>query len=163
MLRVHRNTSAPDYEHALLRALHGLSFAVPVPLIAADGATVVRGEVDGEPVTASLSREGLRVTAVLDFEVAGPGYRAMDLAAGLWSFGHHAWPGATDALRRGYLARLPLTDAEQHAVPELQLLREATSLVHWYGRHLEGLTTAADISARADRLLRVERGVRRDA
>jgi Ser/Thr protein kinase RdoA (MazF antagonist) len=264
VLRVHRNTSAPDYEHAVLRALGGLSFEVPVPLVAEDGATVVRGEVGGEVVTASLSRripgehprrgdvgraeacggalaeldealaeldpatlpsrhvwdgeltkvhprvadldvlvaslegtarreqvarifavvqpardlpqsiihadfgptnvlmEGPRVTAILDFEVAGPGYRAMDLAAGMWSFGHHEWPGATGAFRRGYVARLPLTDAEQNAVPDLQLLREATSLVHWYGRRLEGLTTAADITARADRLLQLERVSRVD-
>nr|WP_255512617.1 phosphotransferase [Kribbella steppae] len=265
VLRVHRNSAAPDYEHAVLRALGGLSFAVPVPLVAEDGSTVVRRVVGGEMVTASLSRripgehprrgdvvraefcgdalaeldealveldpatlpprhvwdgdltkvhprvadldelvaslegaerreqvarifavvqpardlpqsiihadfgptnvlmEGTRVTAILDFEAAGPGYRAMDLAAGLWSFGHHAWPGATDAFRHGYLARLPLTDAEQHAVPDLQLLREATSLTHWYGRHLEGLTTAADITARADRLLELERGLQNDA
>ncbi len=107
--------------------------------------------------------EGPRVTAVLDFEVAGPGYRAMDLAIGLWAFGHHDRPGATDAFRRGYLARLPLTDVEQDAVPDLQLLREATSLVHRYGRRLEGLTTAAEITARADRLLQVERGLQSDA
>jgi hypothetical protein len=35
-------------------------------------------------------------------------------------------------------------------------LREATSLVHWYGRHLEGRTTVADINGRFDRLLRLE-------
>jgi Ser/Thr protein kinase RdoA (MazF antagonist) len=265
VLRVHRNTDAPDYEHAVLRALEGLSFAVPVPLVAESGTTVARGEVDGEIVTASLSRriagehprrgdvaraeacgealaeldealarldpaalpkryiwdggltkvhprvpelgallasiegaerreevarilaaaqpardlplsiihadffpgnvlmEGPRVTAVLDFETAGPGYRAMDLAVGLWAFGHRDRPKATDAFRRAYLARLPLTDAEQHAVPELQLLREATSLMHRYGRHLEGLTTAADITARADQLRQLARGLPRDA
>ncbi|MFI7061591.1 phosphotransferase enzyme family protein [Kribbella sp. NPDC050124] len=253
VLRIYRNTTVPDYEHAVLRALGGLPFAVPVPIPADDGSTVVRREVDGELVTASLSRripgqhpqrgdvvqaeacgaalaeldealarldaktlpprnewdgdltkvhrrvpdpaaliaslggavrrervqrifaavqpkrdlprsiihadffptnvlmDGSRVMAILDFEVAGPAYRALDLAIGMVAFGR------ADAFRRGYLARLPLTDAEQRAVPELQLLREATSLVHWYGRHLEGLTTAADISARVDRLLELER------
>lgn len=101
--------------------------------------------------------DGLRVTAILDFEVAGPSYRAMDLAVGLWAFGND------DAFRRGYLARLPLTDAEQYAVPDLQLLREQASLVHWYGRHLEGLTTAAGITTRADRLLQLELALQRDA
>ncbi|WP_166679480.1 hypothetical protein [Kribbella pratensis] len=47
VLRIHRNPVAP-YEHAVLRALSGLSFAVPVPLPADDGSTVVRGELDGE-------------------------------------------------------------------------------------------------------------------
>ncbi|MEV0286135.1 MULTISPECIES: phosphotransferase [unclassified Kribbella] len=253
VLRIHRNTTVPDYEHAVLRALDGLSFAVPVPVPADDGSTVVRREVDGDLVTASLSRripgehprrgdvvqaeacgaalaeldealarldpqtlpprdewdgdltkvhrrvpdpgeliaslegavrreqvrwifaavqqqpdlprsiihadffptnvlmDGSRVTAILDFEVAGPMYRALDLSVGMAAF------DPADAFRRGYLARLPLTEAERRAVPELQLLREATSLVHWYGRHLDGLTTAADISARADRLLELER------
>ncbi|GAB2654674.1 phosphotransferase enzyme family protein [Kribbella swartbergensis] len=252
VLRIHRNTTASDYEHAVLRSLHGLSFGVPVPLVAEDGSTVVRAEVGGELVTASLSRrirgehprrgdleaaaacgealaeldaalarlegralpprnpwdgdlttvhprvtaldglletltdhreevarifsavqpprdlprsiihadigptnvlmDGDRVTGILDFEAAGPGYRAMDLAIGLWSFGRTDTQAAA-VFRRGYLARLDLTDAELNAVPDLQLLREATSLVHWYGRHLEGLTTPADITARATRLL----------
>ncbi len=264
VLRVHHNTTTPDYEHAVLRALDGLSFAVPAPIVSEDGATVVQGELDGQVVTASLSRripgkhprsgdvvqaeacgdalaeldaalakldpatlparkvwdgdltnlhsrvadlgelvasldgeerreqvarifavvqtardlpqsiihadyfptnvlmDGSRVTAVLDFEVAGPGYRAMDLAIGLGAFGSNN-PSAAAAFRRGYLARLPLTGAEQHSVPDLQLLREAASLVHWYGRHLQGLTTAADITTRADRLLQLELALQSDA
>jgi Ser/Thr protein kinase RdoA (MazF antagonist) len=264
VLRIHHNPTAPDYEHAVLRALDGLSFAVPVPMVTDDGVTVVRGELDGQAVTASLSRripgehprrgdvvraeacgealaeldealakldpatlparnvwdgdlttvhprvgdpaemlaslEGAkrreqvarifavvqtardlprsiihadyfptnvltdrsRVTAILDFEVTGPGYRAMDLAIGLGAFGSNN-RSAAEAFRRGYLARLPLTDAERYAVPDLQLLREATSLVHWYGRHLEGLTTAADITARADRLVHLERSLQQAA
>lgn len=249
VLRLYRNTTAHEYEHAVLRALDGLSFAVPVPVPAKDGSTVVRGacltrripgehpqpgevrqaEACGEALAeldealaglhepalpprndwlgdltkvhrrvsdlgellASIEdterRErvarifevvqpvrdlprniihadfwptnvlmvGDKVTGILDFETVGPGYRAMDLAIGLWSFGQGD-QAAADAFRRGYVARLSLTDAEQDAVPDLQLLREATSLVHWYGRHLEGLTTAADINTRIDRLLQLE-------
>src|SRR5690348_6301878 len=55
VLRIHRNAIPPTYEHAVLRALNGLSFAVPVP-VPADGETAVRGELDGETVLASLSR-----------------------------------------------------------------------------------------------------------
>ncbi|MGW7680285.1 phosphotransferase enzyme family protein [Kribbella sp. NPDC054772] len=248
VLRIYRN-AASAYEHAVLRALDGLSFAVPVPIPADDGATIVR-----EPVTASLSRRlpgehpdrddavqaaacgralaelddvlgqldpaglpasqmwdgdltaihprvpdlalviggvpvdhradverilrsvrprtdlprqiihgdfavtnvlmvGDRVTAILDFETAGPGYRAMDLAVGAYFFGQ---VGA--ALRHGYLERFPLSEAELEALPELELMREATSMVHWYGRYLDGLITAQDVAARADRLVRVATG-----
>ena len=258
VLRIHRNPVAP-YEHAVLRALSGLSFAVPVPLPADDGSTVVRGELDGEMVSASLSRRipgehpvrgdigraaasgaalaelddvlgrldpadlppgqmwdgdltaihplvpslgplidglpadcrdevariltgvrprtdlprqiihgdfapsnvlmvGDRVTAILDFETCGPGYRAMDLAVGRYFFSDFGHPTAAgEAFQRGYFDRFPLTQAELDSLPELELMREATSLVHWYGRHLSDLTTAEDVAARADRLLGLER------
>jgi Ser/Thr protein kinase RdoA (MazF antagonist) len=256
VLRIHRNPVAP-YEHAVLRALRGLSFAVPVPVPADDGSALVRGELRGEVVNASLSRripgehpargdalraeaagaalaelddvlgrldpadlppgrmwdgdlttihprvptigllvEGMpadrrdqvariltgirprtdlprqiihgdlaptnvlmvgdRVTAILDFETCGPGYRAMDLAVGGYFFGDFGRPtAASEAFHSGYLTRFALTDAELDALPELELMREATSLVHWYGRCLDGLTTARDIADRAERLLKV--------
>ncbi|MER7243718.1 phosphotransferase [Kribbella sp. NPDC000426] len=256
VLRIHRNPVAP-YEHAVLRALGGLSFAVPVPVPADDGSTVVRGELQGEVVSASLSRRipgehpvrgdavraraagaalaelddvlgrldpaglppgamwdgdlttihprvpslgplidgipadrraevariltgirprkdlprqiihgdfaptnvlmvGDRVTAILDFETCGPGYRAMDLAVGSYFFGNFGQPtAASEAFRRGYLSRYPLTDAELNALPDLELMREATSLVHWHGRYLDGLTTEQDIADRVERLLTV--------
>lgn len=81
---------------------------------------------------------GDQVTGILDLEFACPAYRAMDLATGLWSFGPDE--RATEAFRRGYLAVLPLTDAELNALPDLQRLREATGLVHRVGRHLDGHT-----------------------
>ena len=256
VLRIHRNPVAP-YEHAVLRALSGLPFAVPVPVLADDGSAMVQGELGGEAVTASLSRlipgehpirgdairaeacgaalaelddvlgrldpaelppgtmwdgdltaipprvpsiglllDGMpadrrdevarilagirprtdlprqiihgdfaptnvlmvddRVTAILDFETCGPGYRAMDLAVGSYFFGDFGRPTvASEAFRTGYLARFPLTYAELDALPELELMREATSLVHWYGRHRNGLTTMQDIADRVERLLTV--------
>ena len=48
VLRIHRNAITPTYEHAVLRALSGLSFAVPVP-VPADGETTARGELPGRP------------------------------------------------------------------------------------------------------------------
>ncbi len=69
--------------------------------------------------------------------------------------GDSGCPASPRAFQRGYLARCELTSAELAALPDLQLLREATSLVHWYGRRLEGLTSAADVVERADRLLRL--------
>jgi Ser/Thr protein kinase RdoA (MazF antagonist) len=99
---------------------------------------------------------GDRVTAILDFETCEPGYRAMDLAAGMYFFGNFGHPtAASEAFRAGYLTRFPLTAAELNAVPELELMGEATSLVHWYGRRLDGLTTEQDIADRVERLLTV--------
>jgi len=254
VLRVHRNAIDPTYEHAVLRALNGLSFAVPVP-VPVDGETAVRGELNGEMVLVSLSRRipgehpargdaaqaeacgralaeldhalsrldpaelpparvwdgdltnihprvpsidsviddvaaedradvariltgigprsdlprqlihgdfamanvlmaGDRVTAILDFETAGLGHRAMDLAIGRFFFGEVGHPSA--AFQRGYLDAFPLTDAELSALRELELMREATSLVHWYGRYVDGEITAENLADRVERLRRVK-------
>ncbi|HET6738825.1 MAG TPA: phosphotransferase [Kribbella sp.] len=251
VLRIHRNAIAPTYEHAVLQALTGLSFAVPVP-VPTGGETAIRGELYGKPVLASLSRRipgehpvrgddvraeacgralaeldhalarldpadlptsriwdgdlttvhprvpsldavingvprrdevarifdgirrrpdlpqqiihgdfaltnvlmsGDRVTAILDFETAGTGYRAMDLAVGRYFFGVPGSPST--AFQRGYVDAHPLTAVELAAVPELELMREATSLVHWYGRYVEGQTTAEDLADRVERLRHV--------
>ncbi|TCC35926.1 hypothetical protein E0H92_24835 [Kribbella speibonae] len=208
VLRIHRNGITPSYEHAVLRALSGLSFAVPVPVPVA-GETAVRGELHGRPVLASLSHripgehpargdapraeacgralaeldhalgrldetelpqppvwDGDltnihpcvpsidRVTAILDFETAGRGHRAMDLAVGRFFFGEVGRPSAP--FERGYLDVLPLTGAEVFVLRELELMREATSFVHWYGRYVEGQTTAEDLADRVERLRGVE-------
>lgn len=94
---------------------------------------------------------GDRVTGILDLEFACPGYRAMDLATGLWSFSKN--DQTTEAFRHGYLAELPLTDAELNALPNLQRLREATGLVHRVGRHLDGHTPTVELADRLTRLL----------
>jgi len=117
------------------------------------GPELPRQIVHGDLARSNVLMVGERVTGILDLEFVCPGYRAMDLAAGLWFFG--ADGPAAEAFQRGYLARCELTSAELAAVPDLRLLREATSLVHWYGRRLEGLTSAADVVERADRPLRL--------
>jgi Ser/Thr protein kinase RdoA (MazF antagonist) len=253
VLRIHRNAITPTYEHAVLRVVNGLSFAVPVP-VPADGETAIRGELNGETVLASLSHRipgehpvrgdsasaeacgralaeldhalsrldpaelppprvwdgdltkvhprvpsidhvidgvsaedrddvarilsgvgprsdlprqiihgdfattnvlmaGDRVTAILDFETAGPGHRALDLAVGRFFFGEVGHP--SEAFQRGYLEVFPLTEAELSALRELELMREATSLVHWYGRYVEGQITAENLADRVERLRRV--------
>lgn len=254
VLRIHRNGITPSYEHAVLRALSGLSFTVPVP-VPTGGETAVRGELHGRPVLASLSHRipgehpargdtrraeacgralaeldralgrldetelpqppvwdgdltnihpcvpsidrvidgvsaevrddvariltgiaprsdlprqiihgdfattnvlmaGDQVTAILDFETAGLSHRALDLAVGRFFFGEVGRPSV--AFQRGYLDVFPLTDAELSALRELELMREATSFVHWYGRYVEGQTTAGDIAGRVERLRGVE-------
>jgi Ser/Thr protein kinase RdoA (MazF antagonist) len=250
VLRVHLNSGLPDYEHAVLRALGDLSFAVPEPVVTRDGRTWVPygggvaslcrrivgehpvrsdarqaeacgralGELDvalagleglpvrkvwngdltqvhplvpsptelleevpavgevlarirprddlpvqvihGDFVVGNVLVVGDRVTGILDFEFAGPGYRAMDLETGLWSFDSDEWSTpkpwpVSDAFRRGYFEWLPLSDGEIAALPWLQVVREATSLVHWAGRYRAGLTSYDDLLGRGERLLQV--------
>lgn len=102
----------------------------------------------------NILMSGNRVTGILDLEFACPGYRAMDLATGLWSFSRDE--RTTEAFRRGYLAGLPLTDEELAALPDLQRLREATGLVHRVGRHQDGHTSAAELETRLTTLLALD-------
>ena len=94
-----------------------------------------------------------RVSGVLDFEVASPDIRAMDLAVGLWSFGlaarrsRNLW-SLVEAFARGYGRLTAPTPGEIDALPILLRLREATSLVHWFGRFRQGLATEAGIAER---------------
>jgi len=101
---------------------------------------------------------GNQVSGILDFEFASPGPRAMDVAIGLAAFGISTWRAIKDlriveAFVTGYQRRIPLTSVEIEALPDLLRLREATSLVHWIGRHDQGLATEHDILWRVDRLL----------
>jgi len=84
VLRIHRNKGFLDYEHAVLRALRGLSFAVPVPVPTVDGQSVVEGELDGQVVLASLARripgEHPQRGNVVQAEVCGRAYAELDRA-----------------------------------------------------------------------------------
>ncbi|MET9315254.1 phosphotransferase [Kribbella sp. NPDC003505] len=114
--------------------------------------------IHGDFALTNVLMVGDRVTAILDFETAGLGYRALDLAVGRYFFGEVGHPST--AFQRGYLEAFPLTDAELAALPGLELMREATSLVHWYGRYLDGQTTAEGVAARVERLLGVSEATR---
>ncbi len=70
-----------------------------------------------------------RLTGVLDFEFAGPDWRALDVASALkytlrWWEGVDPWPVAT-AFLRGYSQRQRLTAAEISALPWLVRVRDA--------------------------------------
>jgi Ser/Thr protein kinase RdoA (MazF antagonist) len=216
VLRIHRNAIPPTYEHAVLRSLGRLSFAVPVPVPAGEE-TAVRGNLNGHPVLASLSR---RIPG--EHPVRGNARQAEACGRALGELDHalaaldpaelpqpHVWDGDLTAIH----PRVPNVDAVINGVPaayrtdvarilngirprrdlpqqiihgdfattnvllagervtaildfetagpgwramELELMREATSLVHWYGRYVDGQTTADDLAARVERLLRVE-------
>lgn len=90
--------------------------------------------------------DGDRLTAILDFEFALPGVRAMDLAAGLhWTLRPEQatldWP-AVDALIGGYGAVVELGSVEQEALPELMRLRNVATGIWWLGRFQRNGTAA---------------------
>lgn len=97
------------------------------------------------------------VTGILDFEFAGMGHRAMDLAIGLRAFAlrhelfDKCWP-LIEAFATGYLSQLQLSSEELNAIPTLLLKRESSSFAHWMGRAQVGLTVHVDIAERAERL-----------
>ena len=81
-----------------------------------------------------------RVTAILDFEIAGPDARALDLAAGL-KYTMRIWEipeplVMARAFCRGYARRVALTEEEVEALPRLIRLRDATGSVWRLGRAL---------------------------
>ncbi len=88
----------------------------------------------------TLLQQG-RVSAVLDFEMAGVDARAMDVASGLafamrvWET-PDPWPRVT-AFCRGYRRQGRLTDAEVAALPHLIHLRDVASTIWWLGRGLQ--------------------------
>jgi homoserine kinase type II len=96
---------------------------------------------------------GTDVSAVLDFEFAGPDLRVLDLAVALsW------WPvrvlgtgqewAIIDTFGRAYCSQCPLSADELRALPDVLRLRDATSFVHRLGRYLAGQETKARMSDR---------------
>lgn len=99
--------------------------------------------------------EAGRVTGIVDFEFAGPGYRAMDVAIGLYAFAFgqpDVWT-LVERFASGYLSMLELSPEEIEAIPILILSREARSLTHWTGRFRQGLTDQPGIERRARQLI----------
>lgn len=102
-----------------------------------------------------------KVSGVIDFEFAGTGHRAMDFAIGLVAFGapHKTfvpmWQGM-EAFATGYLPTNPISDDERASMPDLILMCEASSLVHWLGRLNQGLVSPDELQRRGRRLLEVK-------
>lgn len=97
--------------------------------------------------------EHQQVTAVLDFEFAGPDLRVLDVCVALsW------WPvnvlgtgkewGIIDAFGSAYVKHFPLAEQEILAFPDIWRLRDATSFVHRMGRYFAGLETETRMQAR---------------
>jgi homoserine kinase type II len=91
---------------------------------------------------------GERLSAMLDFEFAGPDARAIDLAAAIYGLLRHeavdAVVPAVRSLLRGYQRTTVLAEVEQAALPQLIRLRSAVDTIWWVGRYLaEGQREAA--------------------
>jgi Ser/Thr protein kinase RdoA (MazF antagonist) len=94
-----------------------------------------------------------RVTAVLDFEIAGWDIRVLDLCVALsW------WPvnlmgtgkewAIIDAFGNAYVKHFPLSEDELLAIPDVLRLRDAASFVYRMGRYFAGLETDARMQGR---------------
>jgi homoserine kinase type II len=89
---------------------------------------------------------GADVSAVLDFEFAGPDLRVLDLAIALswWPVRvmgtGQEWP-IIDTFGRAYCSQFPLTAEELLALPDVLRLREAASFIHRLSRYLTGKET----------------------
>jgi homoserine kinase type II len=101
----------------------------------------------------NILMDGDRVTAILDFEFVGLDWRLFDLVVALsW------WPvrkmgtgeewELIDAFARTYVKYVPLNPAELRALPAALRMRDTTSLVYRFGRHLAGLETMETVRDR---------------
>lgn len=111
--------------------------------------------VHGDFAFPNLLIDGRKVTGLLDFEFAGPDFRAADLATALYVIAVRAddvtrWP-ALEAFTRGYRTVLPLDPLEIAALPALMLRRSAIGLVHWTGRWRQGIGSRDEPRARVER------------
>jgi len=117
--------------------------------------------VHGDYALSNVLIEDGRVSAVLDFEIAGLDLRANDLTAGLLQWAGDWWePGGREqwvTFLRGYQGRLTLQPAELRALPDLLRLRDLGSVVWRSGRWRRGQATLDEVRQRLDG------GVRRDA
>lgn len=100
---------------------------------------------------------GDRLAAVVDFDMALPDVRAMDVAAGLtFALRVDEMPGPlarAAAFCGGYGAVQRLTAAEVAALPDLMALRDVVSTVWWLGRGL----AAGDVRSALGRIVQARR------
>jgi Ser/Thr protein kinase RdoA (MazF antagonist) len=85
-----------------------------------------------------------QISAILDFEFAGPDVRIIDVASGLkftmriwenadpWNIGRHFF--------QGYGEKIELTEAERASLVDIMILRDVVSTIWWLGRHISNNT-----------------------
>lgn len=123
--------------------------------------------IHGDFAFPNLLVDGGKVSGLVDFEFAGPDFRAGDLAAALYVIAVRAeerarW-AALEAFAAAYRHSLPLDPLEVAALPELMLRRAALGLVHWLGRWRAGLADRSEPVARVERTTRFVRWIDENA
>ena len=96
-----------------------------------------------------------RVTALLDFEIAGADFRVQDFLVALaqsGALGTARWQRRTAAFQRGYASLCPLSAAEIEALPQLLLGRSAGTVLWRVGRWRRGQAQLAEVVDRIKRL-----------
>ncbi|MDA0710384.1 MAG: phosphotransferase [bacterium] len=81
-----------------------------------------------------------RISAMLDFEFAGPDARVIDVASGL-KFCMRIWENDApweigSAFMQVYQGQISLTSMEWGSLIEIMILRDVVSTIWWLGRHL---------------------------
>jgi homoserine kinase type II len=116
-------------------------------------AQVIHGDLT--PGNVLAGPDTAEVTGVLDFELAGAGFRAQDILAALYNstaLRTPRWPARTAAFLRGCAAVRRLEPAEVAALPELLIARSLGSLLWRAARWRAGLGHFGEVTAHADRL-----------
>lgn len=108
--------------------------------------------IHGDFVPSNTLFVGDQLTAVLDFDLALPDARVMDIASGLGSAMRvedqpQPWDQA-EAFCRGYGSVQRLTPAEVAALPDLMALRDVVATIWWLGRSL----AAGDVTGEVGRI-----------
>lgn len=154
--------------HSLQPAALGLPDAEPFPSLLAwwreevaalqaflDGPfqSLPRQVIHGDFVPSNTLHTEAGLTAIVDFEFAGPDARALDVASALyfslrvWKV-DDPWPRG-EAFGRGYMGDsrnlIGLTDTERDALPWLMRLRNAISKIFWLGKSLADGTSEKQV------------------
>lgn len=114
--------------------------------------------VHSDYAPSNILMEGVRVTAVLDFEFCTHDLRALDLVVALswWPIelfdSGQEWP-LINALGTGYTSQIQLTDGEIAALPTLLQMRSISSLLHRLTRYTQGLDSADFLRQRIEQTL----------
>ena len=114
---------------------------------------VVHGDLAASNVLADP--ETGRVSALLDFEIAGADLRVQDFLVALYQSGAlegPAWPDRAAAFARGHASARALTAAEVEALPELLVSRLVGSVLWRAARRRRGQARLAEVMDRIDRL-----------
>lgn len=116
-------------------------------------AQVIHGDLAPSNVLASPDTG--EVTGLLDFELAGAGFRAQDILAALYNstaLRAPDWPRRTAAFLRGCTSGRRLEPAEVAALPELLIVRSLGSVLWRAARWRAGLGPFSEVMAHVGRL-----------